>query len=112
MAEQPLTAEPKIEWLDGELRVSLPMSGMVLDAKWRPNATSVIRIREVGTEEWSPGFETPLNACTFSGLKPDTEYEVELRQKDATGNEGQPSAMRMKTHPGGSAANVIPFPKR
>ncbi len=112
MAEQPLAAEPKIEWQDGELRVSLPMSGMVLDAKWRPKATTVIRIREVGTDDWSPGFETPLNACTFSALKPNTEYEVEVRQKDAAGNEGPPGAMRLKTHRQESAANVIPFPER
>ena len=55
MAEKTGFSNPKIEWKDGEFRVSLPIKGSVIDAKWRPNVTSVIRIRETGTEIWSPG---------------------------------------------------------
>ena len=111
MAEQPSIADPKIEWVEGEFRVSLPVQGGTIDAKWRPNTTSVVRIRELGTDAWSPGFETPLNECTFVGLLPNTEYEVQVTHKTAAG-EGPPANLRCTTKPDGRIDNIIPFPKK
>ena len=99
---------PKIEWKDGEFQVSLPVQdGGRIEAKWRPGATSVVRIREVGTDSWGPGFETPLNGCSFVDLKPSTEYEIQLTHKNAAG-EGPAVIKRIKTSPDGG--KVIPFP--
>ena len=111
MAEQPRTVDPKIEWTDGEFRISLPIQGGMIDARWRPNTTSVIRIRKVGTDSWSPGFETPLNGCTFVGLQPSTEYEIQVTHKTAVG-EGPPANLRCTTRADGGVDNIIPFPKK
>lgn len=91
------TEHPRLEW-DGEtISVSLPDKlGRILEAKWNPTVTSVIRIRESDSDEWSPGFETPFNLCTFLDLKPNTEYEVKLTHKNAAG-ESEPAITRMKT---------------
>ena len=111
MAEQPRLPNPKIEWKDGEFLVSLPMQGGVIDAKWRPTVTSVVRIRENGTELWSPGFETPLNGCSFAGLQPNTEYEIMVTH-ESTAGERPPTKLRCKTGSDGGVGNVIPFPKK
>ena len=50
MAKQSRDPEPNVEWTEGEFRVSLPIEGGALDASWRPSTTTVIRIRETGTE--------------------------------------------------------------
>ena len=101
---------PKITWDGKTWHVSLPVEqGKVLDAKWDPGLTYVVRIRERGTKEWSFGFETPVTGCKFVGLKPDTEYEVQVRSKTSAG-EGEPSYVTTQTNPGG-ADNVLAFPK-
>ena len=105
--QQPRLADPKLEWHEGEFKVSLPVQGGIIDAKWRPTVTSVIRIREIGTEAWSPGFETPLNTCTFVGLRPDTEYEVQVTHKNASG-EGSPTSLRCTTGPSGQQCHSVP----
>ena len=83
---------PKVEWKDGTMFVTLPYQayGRTLEAKWKPGVTTVVRIREAGTENWGVGFETPLNGCSFAGLKPGTKYEVMLAHKNAAG-EGEPT---------------------
>ena len=93
------TENPQLAW-DGEMvSVSLPDKiGRVLEAKWNPTITSVVRIRESGTDEWGPGFETPFNMCSFVDLKPDTEYEVQVTHKNDAG-EGAPAITTMKTNP-------------
>ena len=107
MVEQSRTRDPKVEWKNGEFRVSLPLEGQErILAKWRPTVTSVVRIREVGSERWSPGFETPLNVCGFAGLKPDTEYEVEVRYKTAAA-EGPPASMRCRSNREGRVDNAM-----
>ena len=111
MTKQSKGAEPRVEWVDGEFKVSLPVQSGTLDAQWRPNATTVVRIREVGTEAWSPGFETPLNGCSFVGLQPDTEYEIKITHKNAMG-EGPPSKVKYRTKPNGDVGNIIPFPQK
>jgi len=90
---------PVLRW-DGEMiSVSLPDKlGRVLEARWNPTVTSVVRIRESGTEAWSPGFETPFNMCSFVDLKPDTEYDVQVTHKNDVG-ESKPSISSMKTDP-------------
>ena len=93
---------PRVEWKDGEFHVFLPMpDGDAVRASWRPVATSVVRIREVGANSWSPGFETPLTHCQFIGLKPDTHYEVQVTYKNEAG-EGPPAVVSLKTQPDGS----------
>ena len=88
---------PALEWDGTSVSVSLPdKRGRTIHASWDPAATSVIRIRESGTQEWSPGFETPLNKCTFVGLKPDTVYDVQLTHKNAAG-ESEPALTTVKT---------------
>ena len=103
-------AKPRIEWKDNQWSVTLPLDdGRAVNATWEPSVTYVVRIREEGAEEWSFGFETPLATFTFIDLKPDTEYEVQVRSKNAAG-EGPPAFFTIRTDPAGDAGNVIPFP--
>ena len=66
-------------------------------------------VKRIGTQ-WSFGFETPITNFTFVDLKPDTEYEFQVRIRTAAG-EGPPSLFRVRTGPTGNSGNVIPFPK-
>ena len=90
---------PVLMW-DGEMiSVSLPDKvGRSLEVRWSPTVTTVMRIREAGTEAWSPGFETPFNWCSFVNLKPDTEYDVQVTNKNDLG-ESEPAITSMKTAP-------------
>ena len=93
------TEDPQLAWDGDMIRVSLPDNlGRTIETRWSPSVTSVIRIREKGTASWSPGFETPFNMCTFVGLNPDTEYEVQLTHKNEAG-ESEPVASTIKTAP-------------
>ena len=95
------TEDPKLEWDGKTVSVSLPdKRGRVLEAKWDPTITSVVRIRESDAEQWSPGFETPFNMCTFVGLKPDTEYDVQITHKNSAG-EGEPAYSKVRTKANG-----------
>ena len=111
MTEEPRVADPKIEWTEGEFRVSLPVQGEMIEAKWRPGMTTVVRIREAGTETWGPGFETPLNGCSFVDLQPNTEYEIQVTHKNEAG-EGSPTTLRCETRSNGDVGGIIPFPNR
>lgn len=88
---------PRLEW-DGEMiQVKLPdIRGRIIEARWNPSVTTVIRIREAGTLPWSPGFETPFNMGSFIGLSPDTEYELKLTHKNEVG-ESKPAISTMRT---------------
>ena len=109
---QDMRKSPELKWDGKTWSLTLPVeNGKVLQAKWDPGRTFVIRIREAGTEQWSFGFETPVPSCTFVDLAPDTEYEFQIRAKTAAG-EGTPAYARMRTGPVGAASNVIPFPRR
>ena len=102
---------PQIKWEDNEWTVTLPLEdGRVLNASWKPGVTYVARIREAGSEDWSFGFESPVATITFVDLKPDTEYEMQIRTKNATG-EGAPAFFRIRTDPAGDSGNVVPFPR-
>ena len=101
---------PRIEWKDNQWSVTLPLDdGRLVNATWKPGITFVVRIREAGAEDWSFGFETPITSFTFIDLKPDTEYEVQVRSRSAAG-EGPPAFFRIRTDPAGDAGNVISFP--
>ena len=95
------TTNPNLEWDGTTVSVSLPdKRGRVMQAQWKPTITSVVRIREVGVEEWSPGFEIPFSRCRFVGLKPGTEYEIKVSHKNAAG-EGKAAYTKHKTRPEG-----------
>ena len=98
---------PPVSW-DGRTGIfSIVLSkvggedGDGIEAEWAPPITYVVRIREVDTSEWSIGFETPLTGCGFVGLKPATEYEVEVRSKNQHG-ESDPVLVRARTGPVGN----------
>lgn len=93
------TQNPQLQWDGAMICVSLPDKlGRIIEAKWNPAVTSVVRIRESGTEPWGPGFETPFNMCSFVDLKPDTEYEIQVTHKNDAG-EGEAAITIMKTKP-------------
>ena len=103
---------PHIKWEDSQWSITLPLDdGRVVNATWKPGMTYVVRIRETGNQEWSFGFETPIASFTFVDLKPDTDYELQVCTKNATG-EGTPALIRIRTGPTGNAGNVVPFPKQ
>ena len=93
------TANPVLKWNGEVISVLLPDKlGRALEATWKPTVTSIIRIRESGTEKWSPGFETPFNMCSFVDLKPDTEYDLQLTHKNDA-SEGEAAVRTIKTGP-------------
>ena len=103
---------PRIQWDGTTWSVRLPVQeDNVVEASWKPGLTYVVRIREAGTAAWSFGFETPLTHFSFVDLKPDTEYEMQVCARNASG-EGKPQLIRIKTSPIGNTDNVIPFPGR
>jgi hypothetical protein len=81
------------------------MRGEWLEADVTPQVTYVVRVRELGSKEWLVGVETPLTSCTLIGLKPDTEYEMEVRAKNAAG-ESAPTVARCRTDAAGAAKPV------
>lgn len=85
--------------------------GQAIDAKWQPDITYVVRIREKGVAEWCIGFETSITGCTFIDLKPDTDYEVQIRSKTAR-SESAPTYTSIRTNSAGGTTNIITFPKR
>ena len=102
--------KPPVSWDKNAKTFSIVLSGLKgtgaednLEAEWKPPFTYVVRIREANAGNWSFGFETPLTACGFVGLKPDTEYEVEIRSKNASG-ESEPSLAKVRTSPEGGLA--------
>ena len=102
---------PFVKW-DPDTRqfeVSLPTPEGFFDARWVLPASFVLRIKEEEADEWSPGFETPFNRCTFRDLKPDTTYILELRAK--TDEEiGKPVYSRARTLADGTVPDFKPIP--
>lgn len=93
---------PPVQW-DGDRKcfvVTMTMNGMTCEAEWRPDVFYVVRIRETGTGDWSVGFVTPLTGCEFDGLKPNTEYELEVRAKNDAGV-SEPVFLASRTLPDG-----------
>lgn len=57
-----------------------------VQVQFRPPVLYDVRVREKGSTEWGVGFIVPMNSLGFSGWKPDTDYEVMIRQVDKSGN--------------------------
>ena len=93
---------PDVHWDGEKFEVSLPVDGNHLDAEWKPALTYVIRIRERDQHGWLIGIKTPLRSVSFLELKPDTEYEMEIRAKNVVG-EGDPVTTTFWTTSDGSA---------
>ncbi len=103
--------QPSAKW-DSKSRkfeVSLPTPDGVFDASWISTPSFVVRIQEKGSDEWSPGFETPFNSCTFTGLKPNTAYILEVRAKNDAG-ESEPAYIELRTLPDGTLSGGGPVP--
>ena len=95
--------KPPVLWNGATRTFSIFLSGLGdvtgkdnIEAEWSPRITYVVRIREVGTEDWSFGFETPLAGCGFEDLKPNTEYELEVRSKNEHGK-SKPALIKFRT---------------
>ena len=102
--------KPPVSWDGNAKTFHIALSGVKglgdkdsLEAEWKPPITYVVRIREANAGNWSFGFETPLTACGFVDLRPDTEYEVEVRSKNSSG-ESEPVRLKVRTDPGGGLA--------
>lgn len=79
-------SEPKVDWDGKTMYVTLPDKlGRILEAKWDLNETSVVRIREKGSEKWSIGIETPFQNMTFIHDESDVEYEMQVTRKNQDG---------------------------
>lgn len=103
-------AKPPVAWNANTKTFSILLDGLMdlgtndtLEAEWKPPVTYVVRIRESNGGNWSVGFETPLTSCSFAYLKPDTEYEMEVRSKNADG-ESEPVRLNLRTNPDGALA--------
>ena len=98
--------KPPVQWNGESFDICLPWPADEQRQEWlevgvRPQVTYVVRVREPGTEEWLVGVETPLTSCTFRDLKPDTEYEMEVRAKNKEG-ESIPAVITCRTGPDGA----------
>ena len=89
----------------------LPDDATEVELAVEPGVVYLVRIRRTTSEVWSPSFVTPFTNHRFEDLRPNTEYEIEVRAKNKAGP-GEPAYVRLKTDPRGVAGNVIPFPKR
>ncbi len=103
-------SKPPVLWDANTGTFSITLSGLrdlgandTIEAEWKPAITYVVRIRELNEGNWSIGFETPLTACSFVNLKPDTEYEVEVRTKNSSG-QSEPVRRNLRTNPEGALA--------
>ena len=93
--------KPPVVWNGQAYAICLPWPSEVSQREWlevevTPQVTYVVRVRESGTDEWLVGVETPLTSCTLVELKPNTEYEMEVRAKTAAG-ESEPAVVTCRT---------------
>ncbi|MXY46852.1 MAG: fibronectin type III domain-containing protein [Chloroflexi bacterium] len=86
----------------------VPHSYTRVRGEWAPPVVYVVRIREAGSGKWSHGFETPFTSCNFVDLKPDTEYELEVRAKNDYG-ESEATRARGRTDPSGGLSHFMPW---
>ena len=104
---------PPVRWDGNTKTFSILLRGLKglnvedgIEVEWAPSVTYVVRIRELGQRVWSVGVETPLQGIGFVDLKPDTEYEMEVRAKNS-GGEGSAVLMRTRTNRDGFIAGQI-----
>ena len=103
--------KPPVAWDGHSYAICLPYPPGEPKHGWmevsvKPQVTYVVRVRELGAEEWLIGIETPLTSCSFIVLKPAPNYEMELRAKNAAG-ERERTVVTCRTGPEGS---VKPIP--
>ena len=101
-------SKPPVSWDGSKGTFSIVLSGLKdlgpadsIEAEWTPPLMYIVRIREVGSSDWSIGFETPLRGCGFVGLKPDAKYEVQIRAKNSVG-ESEPAFIEFSAGPNGT----------
>ena len=78
------SGKPDLKWNPRANRIEAVLpdrTGSETSGSWIVGSVVAVRLREVGFEEWSPGFETPLGSGRISGLKPYTQYDVEVRYR-------------------------------
>ena len=99
--------KPPVEWNGKAYTICVPgeAPGKWMEFSVTPRITYVIRVRELGTSEWILGIETPLTTCSFVGLKPDTDYEMEVRAKNEAG-ESDPAVVSCHTGPDGTVEHI------
>lgn len=88
---------PPVAWDHKEGRFSLVLNGVTLketgDPKegvrlfFRPPVLYDMRIRQVGSDTWSPGLILPVDSVKLSNLEPDTEYECMVIEVDSQGTQ-------------------------
>ena len=98
--------KPPVQWNGRSFDICLPWPTDEQRQEWlelevTPQVTYVVRVRESGAEQWLVGVETPLTSCTLLDLKPDTEYEMEVRAKSERG-ESVPAVVTCRTDPDGA----------
>lgn len=101
---------PSVAWDGAQFLVSLPVEGRVLDATLTPRWIYTVCIRETSEQDWSPGFVTPFTHCSLTGLKPDTEYELQVVANSKKREVKYPIGKARTTPEGNLPSNVIPFP--
>ena len=84
-----------VTWDGDAKRFVVALRGVVLekaanpevgvDIYFKPPVLYDVRIRKSGSRHWGPGFLAPYSAATFTGLEPDTDYEVRLSPVDESG---------------------------
>ena len=102
--------KPPVAWNGNSYAICLPWPPEEMRSEWlavdvRPQVTYAVRVREAGSQEWLVGVETPLTSCTFIELKPDTDYEMEVRAKSADG-EGSPAVTSFRTEATGATEPI------
>ena len=111
MREMPKKPNPSVVWERGMVMVELPVDGKVLQARWKPGVTYVVRGRRIDEDQWSRGVEIPFPGCSFVDLEPDTEYEFSVTAKNSAG-ESEPALTRTRTNKSGAGkADPSLFPR-
>ena len=104
-----MTQDPKVEWDGQHWSITLPLEKKIVTAFISPSFIYEWKIRESGGEEWSVGFEAPVQNCTFTDLKPDTEYVVQVTAKNG-GGKRESALSRVQTDSEGRIKDVLSFP--
>lgn len=70
-----------------ELRKLNDPNTIGVQIQFRPPILYDVRIRKKGSDKWGVGFIVPMSSISFSGYEPDTDYEVQIIQVDASGRQ-------------------------
>ena len=132
MADKAPSPEPSVQWDGKTFKIIMPLGPLpkglaidesfVLETEIEPAIVYVVRMRELGKDQWGPGFITPFTHCNFRDLKPNTEYELQVTAKNKAWrertnlNQGQNQCTRElgKRNPVPQQENVndVPFGRK